>query len=117
MSCHKSAHQVWNSSPHARAFQTLVKKKSEFDPECLSCHTVGYGLHSGFVDAQRTPRLEGVQCESCHGRGKDHVRIMQAALRQPSTLKPVTPASCVRCHDQENSENFQYASFWPKIAH
>ena len=24
-------------------------------------------------DAQRTPQLAGVQCESCHGRGKDHV--------------------------------------------
>jgi hypothetical protein len=123
VSCHPGAHQVWNTSQHARAFPTLIRKKSEFDPVCLSCHTVGYGLYSGFVDAQRTPRLEGVQCESCHGRGKEHVRAhppsagTRAALRPPSTLKPVTPATCVRCHDQENSENFQYASFWPKILH
>jgi hypothetical protein len=115
--CHQQAHQVWQASRHRRAFETLVTKKSEFDPECLSCHTVGYGLHSGFVDAQKTPSLSGVQCESCHGRGKEHVAARVARVHGPSTLKPVTQASCIRCHDQENSENFRFASFWPKIAH
>ncbi len=125
-SCHQQPFQVTHASAHAHAFKTLVDKKSEFDPECLACHTVGYGLHSGFVDSDKTAALMNVQCESCHGRGKDHVATMSAALRNPgllkaarknSTLKPVTPASCIRCHDAENSENFNFASFWPKIKH
>jgi nitrate/TMAO reductase-like tetraheme cytochrome c subunit len=117
VSCHPSEHQVTVASKHHHAFQTLIDKKSEFDPECLSCHTVGYGLHSGFIDAEKTPHLANVQCENCHGRGKEHVNAMLTAARKPSTLKPVTQATCIRCHDQENSENFKFATFWPPIAH
>lgn len=124
-SCHSQAHAVLLASKHYHAYETLVAKKSEYDPECLSCHTVGYGLHSGFVDFAKTTHLANVQCESCHGRGKEHAAQMTAAAGKPallqaahrSTLKPVTPASCVRCHDAENSENFRYASFWLRIAH
>lgn len=121
--CHQQAHRVALASAHTHAFDTLVRKGSEFDPECLHCHTVGYGLYSGFVDAQRTANLAGVQCESCHGRGKNHVAAMQAAgshgagSHTASTFRSVTPATCVRCHDKENSENFHYNTFWPKIAH
>jgi hypothetical protein len=123
--CHQEAHRIALATPHAHAFQTLVNKGSEFDPECLHCHTVGYALYSGFVDAQRTPHLANVQCENCHGRGKNHVTAMQATPRngshtrsqQASTLRSVTPATCVRCHDKENSENFNYETFWPRIQH
>ena len=122
--CHAAAYKAALNSAHRSAYQTLVKKGSEYDPECLHCHTVGYALYSGFVDAVKTPHLANVQCESCHGRGKLHVAAMQAASQLPQrpttalhTLRPVTPASCVRCHDEENSENFHYATFWPKVAH
>jgi hypothetical protein len=127
--CHADAHKVATAAKHEHAFQTLVEKQSEFDPECLKCHTVGYGLNSGFVDASKTPYLANVQCENCHGRGKEHVKQMIAVLKQttlpaaqalaakPSTLKPVTQATCISCHDKENSENFAYAKFWPQIAH
>jgi hypothetical protein len=121
ISCHADAHKTYLASAHAHAYATLVTKNSQYDPECLSCHTVGYGLYSGFVDVLRTPQLANVQCESCHGRGKDHILAMQAVPtshpRTASTLRPVTPATCIHCHDQENSENFHYATFWPKIAH
>lgn len=128
-SCHAEAHKIAGAAKHEHAFQTLVSKQSEYDPECLKCHTVGYGLNSGFVDATRTPQLSNVQCENCHGRGKEHVKSMLAVLKQdtltgartaaakPSTLKPVTQATCIACHDKENSENFKYATFWPQIAH
>jgi hypothetical protein len=112
LSCHAGAHQTWQISAHSHAFATLQKANSEYDPDCLRCHTVGYGLSSGFIDAIKTPGLENVQCESCHGRGKEHV-----ATHLRTALKPVTPASCVKCHDTENSENFNYATFWPKIKH
>jgi len=112
ISCHASAHKTWALSAHAHAFTTLKKKNSEFDPDCLRCHTVGYALSTGFIDEQKTPGLANVQCESCHGRGQEH-----AKTKSKASLKPITPASCVKCHDQENSENFNYETFWPKIAH
>lgn len=120
ISCHQEAHKATEHSGHQHAFQTLVEKKSEFDPECLSCHTVGYGRHSGFIDQEKTPDLANVQCESCHGRGKEHVRQMQGKAPRSgerSTLRPVTQATCIACHDEENSANFRYSAFWPKIAH
>jgi len=112
LSCHAAAHQTWATSAHSHAFATLKKVNSEFDPDCIRCHSVGYGLSSGFIDETKTPQLANVQCESCHGRGKDHI-----ATKSRASLKPVTPASCVKCHDTENSENFSYAKFWPRIAH
>jgi hypothetical protein len=127
--CHQDSHKVAEHQKHAHAYQTLVINKSEYDPECLKCHTVGYGLNSGYVDAVKTPQFMHVQCENCHGRGKDHIQDMLTVLKQPtlsgaeklarkpSTLKPVTQASCITCHDEENSENFKFATFWPTIAH
>jgi 2',3'-cyclic-nucleotide 2'-phosphodiesterase (5'-nucleotidase family) len=115
-SCHANSHKVSEAAAHMRAYQTLVEKKSEFDPDCLRCHTVGYGVRDGFINLQRTPKLAGIQCESCHGRGADHIKLAQAG--KPSrTLRVVTPNSCIRCHDQENSENFKYETYWPKIRH
>ncbi len=111
-SCHASSLHVLLASAHSHALQTLKEKKSEFDPECLRCHTVGYGLSSGYIDEKTTPQLAGVQCENCHGRAKEHI-----AKGVKTTLKPVTPATCVNCHDEENSANFRFATFWPKIAH
>jgi hypothetical protein len=111
-SCHTDAHKTWTGSGHSHAFATLEKVKSDFDPDCLRCHTVGYGLSSGFIDKAKTPKLAGVQCENCHGRGKEH-----AATQKKTALKPVTASTCIKCHDQENSENFRYEAFWPKIAH
>lgn len=117
VSCHPAAHKVNFASAHTRAYETLVAKKSEFDPDCLRCHTVGYGARDGFFNLQRTAQLAGVQCESCHGRGGDHIKNRRAGLRIASTFRPVTPNTCVKCHDKENSENFTYAAYWPKIAH
>ena len=31
-------------------YATLAKKGSEYDPECLRCHTVGYGAKDGFLN-------------------------------------------------------------------
>jgi hypothetical protein len=120
VSCHTSAHRVTLASPHAHAYTTLAQKGSEFDPECLRCHTVGYGAKDGFINLKTTPKLADVQCESCHGRGTSHIAAVQAGKTgraATTTLRAVTPNSCIRCHDAENSANFQYPTFWPKIQH
>jgi len=119
-SCHASAHRVTLTSAHAHAYQTLAQKGSEFDPECLRCHTVGYGAKDGFINLKSTPRFADVQCESCHGRGTTHITAVQSGKTgraAVANLRAVTPNSCVRCHDTENSANFHYTTFWPKIKH
>jgi len=115
--CHPQAHRINLASLHNRAFETLVRKKSEYDPECLRCHTVGYGARDGYLNIQRTPLLVNVQCENCHGRAANHVQAMQAGQQRPSAFRPVTPNTCIRCHDEENDDDFVYARDWAKIAH
>ena len=45
---------------------------------CLPCHTVGYGLPTGFSFTNKngvfsyTTNLAGVQCENCHGPAANH---------------------------------------------
>ncbi len=115
--CHAGAHRITTESAHAHAFQTLVDKKSEYDPDCLRCHTVGFGSRDGFRSAKNTSTLTGVQCESCHGRGAKHIENMKLGNRNSSTFDAVTPSTCVKCHDVENSENFTYDRYWELIRH
>lgn len=118
--CHASAYHVALHAAHTHAYHTLLARGSEYDPECLRCHTVGYGARDGFINLQSTPHFVGVQCESCHGRGAEHIKAILAGKHGQSAVnmfRAVTPNSCVRCHDAENSANFVYSTFWPKIKH
>ena len=48
LTCHRTAGNVWKQSGHARAFATLLERKADADPNCLACHTVGFGTPSGY---------------------------------------------------------------------
>lgn len=123
--CHPSAMQAWNQSKHAQAWATLVNAERDATrygwpvtayPDCVSCHVVGYGDATGFVDPTETPELVNVGCESCHGPGSAHagsggqLRLGLAGGAAPSV-------SCVVCHDFEQSPDFLYGDRWPKIEH
>jgi hypothetical protein len=118
--CHQNAFKITHATTHTHAYETLVAKNSEYDPDCLRCHTVGYGARDGYVNHDKTPKLAGVQCENCHGRGASHMQAIAAGKKGKAAtemLRAVTPNSCVRCHDEENSENFQYSPFWQRMKH
>lgn len=111
VACHGQDCQQYASSKHAHAWQTLVDKGSHVDPYCQQCHTTGYGAPSGFRSIAQSPALVNVGCESCHGPSWAHVNA-------PKTLTPFNAKDqCARCHDHENSPNFQYAAYWSKIVH
>jgi hypothetical protein len=123
--CHVTAHTGHAKSKHAHAYETLVKKGYHHDPDCLRCHVVGPGLPDGFKRrgeslAQREPiqrDLAQVGCESCHGRGSTHVAERTSGRISSGSLQPVTPATCQRCHDLENSPRFNYDTYWERIRH
>jgi hypothetical protein len=110
--CHEKAVLTWEKSGHARAMATLQKVKKEFDSSCVACHNTGVGKLGGFVDLYKTPLMVNVQCESCHGAGKEHIQ-------NPASVKMKTngPATCLVCHTKSNSPEFQFAPYWKKIAH
>lgn len=70
--CHQGIYNTQTNTPHAQAFAGLQAIHQDTNPTCLPCHTVGYGLLTGFTNALQTPQLAGVQCENCHGPAGNH---------------------------------------------
>ncbi|MCS7166602.1 MAG: cytochrome c family protein [Gemmatales bacterium] len=133
--CHKNACQIWNNSKHSQAYAALVKYGQpqttsthngrtmvigrQYDPECLICHTTGFEYKTGFRNERETPHLFANGCENCHGPASLHVqfpnepRYWQPLKRAAEMMK----SACRACHDSENDPHFDFAKYWPKIAH
>ena len=100
----------------ARAFAGLEQRQRVYDAACVGCHSVGFqgkGQQKGFINIKATPQFANVQCESCHGPGAEHV----AKPKKGDYATPVAPASCVGCHDRDNSPDFVFEKYWPIVAH
>lgn len=106
--CHEAAYRTWAESGHAHAYETLVKAGRDYDPECLSCHTVGFEFKTGFRSVEETPHLLDVGCESCHGPGRDHV---SSGGLVPTPLK----VECASCHDLDHSSSFDEKEYWAML--
>ncbi len=138
--CHESAYEIWQKSPHSHAYQTLVDAKEpslrHYDPECIVCHTVGFGYQSGFSTIEKTSHLTNVGCESCHGPSSEHVKkpndeSWYKLINPWKAVAGETPADkesrlgktdqfCQKCHDIDNDVTWTNKGFerkWPKIAH
>jgi hypothetical protein len=112
--CHVEEAKSFAQTAHAHAFQTLVQKGQERNEECVSCHVVGFDWINGYdqvadPDVPGRETLTNVQCEACHGYGTTHERGTNwgSAARE----------TCVVCHDAANSPDFDYETYWSKIAH
>ena len=138
-SCHEESYKVWKKSVHSQAFATLKKADPprNFDPECISCHTVGwhptkfFPYEGGFKSEQETPKLMNVGCEDCHGPGEKHIRAENAgakaeqeALRKAMAISKEEAANpnskkqnCFSCHDLDNSPEFKFDLYWPHVVH
>jgi 2',3'-cyclic-nucleotide 2'-phosphodiesterase (5'-nucleotidase family) len=114
-SCHEAQYAVWSKSDHAQAYYDLENVNKAFDPACIVCHTVGFDKPGGFIDMNITGHLLNVQCESCHGAGRAHVK---AAGKAPLANAGWAPQRmCAQCHTQPHSPSFDFQRYWPKIAH
>ena len=97
---------------------------------------------SGYMDLKTTPHLTANGCENCHGPGADHVAVEsgdrivsdeeQERLRSAMRLtivenegnkdgqefeKAVVVKMCIECHDIDNSPDFDFQEYWPKVKH
>jgi hypothetical protein len=109
--CHEREYRLWLETPHSDAFRTLVNAGTDALPECFRCHVTGSGDPAGYVPEVRgSERLRNVQCEVCHGKGTAHARDGSYGA---SLLMNV----CRRCHDEENSPDFDPEVYWLMIEH
>ena len=133
-SCHEDSYKTWKKTGHAKAFETLVGAPvpRQFDPECISCHVVGwepnkhFPYESGFWSLAETPHLKGVGCENCHGPGEKHIAAenggdlaLQEKLQEEMTvtIDQARDHACFNCHDLDNSPDFNFEEYWPRIEH
>jgi hypothetical protein len=142
--CHDGDYAIWEKTGHGHALDTLIHpgERSEvprhFDPECISCHVVGWNPQkffpyvSGYLGVDETPLLHNVGCEACHGPGSAHVaaengdgnptqeQIDQYRVEVRLRLEDAEK-KCQECHDYDNSPDFHaegaFQTYWKKVEH
>lgn len=159
--CHSSSkkgaqYKIWAEGVHAKAFETLKTEEAEKiakekglkvpaseAPECINCHTTGFGKGGYEVkdaefwnppeddrDANRAVKrmagLQGVGCEACHGPGSEYKskKTMEAVFtgtlkgESVGLIKP-TEEVCTGCHNENSPvyKPFKYEERVKEIAH
>jgi hypothetical protein len=146
--CHqsetKNQYTVWQKTDHAKAFATLgtdvakklAKEKGIDDPQksdkCVKCHVTAFGVAADMIKKGFDPKL-GVQCESCHGPGEQHMKARMAAaakaggesaekgkvaaylkLPEGEIGAVVDQKTCLICHNEE-SPGFKPFCFYERV--
>jgi hypothetical protein len=99
--CHMNEYKTWSESKHAKNFDVL-EGAERANPDCLKCHTTGYGKEGGFVSESETPDLTNAGCESCHGPGSEHADAAKKAGEATGWEKRINRVPqnvCVDCHN------------------
>lgn len=125
--CHKgekrgNIFEIWEAGPHAKATAVIVEKGEGENELCLKCHSTGFGEGGYDPDAEDLTVFTGVQCEACHGAGKDYKNINTMKDREISIAAGLLipdENTCLQCHNNSHHEDmtFDYTEAWAKIKH
>jgi len=100
--CHKKQFENWKKTRHAKAYSTLQKAKRAGDPNCLMCHTSGFGTKAGFYTLAKTRQLANVNCQNCH-------RFNEAEHQKKGfAIEPVGTGICQTCHTPVTDPKFDF---------
>ncbi len=139
--CHKkddigNQYEKWQNSKHANAYKALLSEKANKiaaekgfktpaaeTPECLKCHTSGYDVDKELL-GNRFSIEDGVQCETCHGAGKDYkakkiMKNREEAIANGLIIPDKGEKFCSTCHNA-NSPTYKARDFnemWEQIKH
>ncbi len=94
--CHEEQHDFWKDTRHASNFDTLVPSNNEMTPNCIGCHTLGYGI--AFARPSDAVKFKEVQCENCHGAKPKHAEDPSA-----HRFGGVKESTCLGCHNPEHT--------------
>jgi hypothetical protein len=112
--CHDDYVAAWAATPsHPQAWQALLSRNATANPECVSCHSTGWGEPGGNASADDVAMRtwKAVQCEECHGPMSAHRDDPRRNHGQT-----VVEATCVGCHDEANSPQFDYESYRKRLS-
>lgn len=109
-SCHYEAFRFWISTPHARAIDALEKPENLNNPECIVCHSVGFGAQGGFSDLNVAAIVSEKKMTITDLKNRFHSDFLKVPMtknatddaRLKSTLRRYTrswaPVQCENCH-------------------
>jgi tetratricopeptide (TPR) repeat protein len=97
--------------------------RREVPHECISCHTAYPELAPGADRTGSEPLFpgkipEGIDCQRCHGPGRDHIQAVNGgnkdqirkAIMNPSRLTPALQLDvCMQCHLETTSSRLPHA--------
>ncbi len=112
--CHPTIVQTWRATRHAIAYESLYSRGQHLDRECIGCHTAGWRHSGGFSDPRAVGILKNVQCESCHGPGKEHSKTGDKRLIERGKANA---EFCQSCHQKELETGFKEETYIPMIRH
>lgn len=146
--CHTEAWDVFEATPHFHTTETLValSPARHFDPECISCHSVGWQAQkyfpfaTGWLGYSETPEKFSQGCENCHGPAARHAAVemgdidvdeaeelslrkalhMEIAENEGNKSGQVLSKvvnNCMQCHDLDNSPDFDFQEYWEGVKH
>lgn len=96
--CHPEHVRTYSEWKYSRNFRILQMRGKDHAPECLPCHTTGYGKSGGFISVEETPHMKNIQCEACHGPASLHVKAPTVEEHQKTLSVPKNV--CTSCHHQ-----------------
>ena len=119
--CHRkegigNQYGIWLESAHAKTYETLATDEAkkwaaeagvenpQTDEKCIKCHTTAHGVPDAMV-SRKFDRTAGVQCEACHGAGKDYRKkkiMVDQDLAVSKGLVLQSEKVCVTCHNDES---------------
>ncbi|UCG67588.1 MAG: hypothetical protein JSW12_00900 [Deltaproteobacteria bacterium] len=95
-SCHPEHVKAYSEWKYSRNFRILEMRGRDHDPQCLPCHTTGYGKPGGFKSVEETPHMKNIQCEACHGPASLHVKA--PTVEEHHRTLSVPKNICTSCH-------------------
>jgi hypothetical protein len=107
--CHEPVYESWMETPHATAFATLAEADAWDNPDCIGCHVTGIDDKHFVDDVNVAPEVWNVQCEECHGSGLQHAR--------DGSYVTIGEELCRKCHDSENSPDFDFETYYEYGVH
>lgn len=112
--CHQAQYEQWLTTGHAKAIERLSEQE-RLDKSCLVCHSLEFRMRGVITQIKN----RGVECVDCHVELQDPATAQMHGQRpgeRPST-RIVNETVCTRCHDKENSPNFNLQTYLPKVSH
>ena len=100
--CHQDQHTFWKQTSHSLALTTLWQSKETHNPECISCHSIGFKSPDGFAHP-------------------DEFAVLAKKDQQANYLKQVhqsftqTPGKVVAVKDLSAKEKALLSKKWQKL--